>query len=154
MTDVRSGLGYCVGHFKKGANMESKFALGSNIFVYGTLRPGNRAYDFLIGKTRLLVEETTLSGAELYDLVGFPGLKLVKSQTKIVVGDVLEITNDKLPDRLDQYEGYPRLYQRKEVFLNCGLPAWVYVFNYNITTEKLIPSGDWNQHKGNISKVA
>ena len=115
--------------------------VGERIFVYGTLRPECRAYDLLKGRTTL-IGSGTLQGAELYNLGSFPGLKISDDPTKVVHGVILEINDDKLPDRLDQYEGYPVLYDRQVVETSHG-PAWVYVFNRDVDVHKRIESGDW-----------
>ncbi len=117
---------------------------GELIFVYGTLRPGCHAYDFLEGRTNL-IGEARIPGAELYNLGAYPGVKLSEDQDKTVTGNILEITDDHLWERLDAYEGYPRLYDRKIVQTTTGQNCWVYVYNHGDieTRGKLIPSGDW-----------
>lgn len=113
--------------------------VGDRLFVYGTLLPGAKNYRILEGKTELL-GEARLEDAALYNLGWFPGLKYKVGHT--VLGQLLTITNEKLPRELDSYEGYPRLYDRQKVKTSGG-EAWVYIFNDEVSDEQIIPGGDW-----------
>ena len=112
---------------------------GDNLFLYGTLRTGQRAFYKLEGKVDYL-GLTTLSGASLYHLGGFPGLKLEDNGT--IRGELFRVTDKTLFQTLDKYEGYPYLYDRQYLETTDG-PAWVYVFNGEVKPETKIVSGDW-----------
>lgn len=117
-----------------------RMKVGDNVFVYGTLRPGE--YNFRLMDGRCEVKgEATLPDAVLYHLGGYPGLKL-KEGAGIVTGTFCTITDETLPKRLDQLEGYPNLYDRKEVMTSLG-KAWVYIYNYDVDKASVIASGNW-----------
>ena len=113
--------------------------VGDLVFVYGTLRPGCRAYYMLEGRTEL-IGRSTVGNAALYSLGAFPGLKLDENST--VTGALLKVTDESVFARLDQYEGYPHFYDRKLLDTPEG-PAWTYVFQGDVKDEDKIMSGDW-----------
>src|SRR5579859_790866 len=99
------------------------------LFVYGTLRKGERAFRMMEGSTSL--GEGTIQGA-IYHLGAFPGLKLTGDS--VVVGELYEVEG---LHKFDHYEGYPIMYERKKVPVQVkGLAdpveAWVYTFNYPV----------------------
>lgn len=119
--------------------------VGDRIAVYGTLRP-NGGNGKLMKSGATHIGQDRISG-ELYALGWFPGVKKVTeefiSEGPTVVVDLFEITDDRLPDELDCYEGYPSLYDRKQVITEKGERAWVYTYNGKVSEESLIPSGNW-----------
>lgn len=120
---------------------------GEKVFVYGTLRPGHGANYMLDGKAKH-VGPTRIS-ATMYNLGWFPGIKVSGdgqfiSEGPTVVGDVYEIEGDDLSSRLDSYEGYPTLYDRKQVTAENGETVWVYEINQQPNGDSLMPTGNWN----------
>lgn len=116
-----------------------RMEVGDSVFVYGTLRPGEGNFRLMDGKVEIL-GEAQLSGASLYHLGGFPGLKLEGEGT--VTGTFCKITDGSLPARLDQLEGYPRMYDREEVQTSRGR-AWVYIYQGGVDLGRKIASGNW-----------
>ena len=116
--------------------------VGDLIFTYGTLRRGQRAFYKLEGKTEYLAL-TTMPGVSMYSLGGFPGLKLDSKAT--ARGELFKVTDASLFKTLDQYEGYPHMYDRVQMETPEGT-AWVYIFNGEIDESRRIPSGDWLNH--------
>jgi len=124
-----------------------------HIFVYGTLRLGHGANAAMRGAQHKCV--ATLSGARLYHLGGFPGLRFSDDSSDVVVGDLYEVLDDSIYRRLDQYEGYREsqpetsLYLRQVTTVTTPeqeqVQAYVYVYNHD--GGRLIPSGDWNDQK-------
>jgi gamma-glutamylcyclotransferase (GGCT)/AIG2-like uncharacterized protein YtfP len=57
--------------------------------------------------------------------------------------DVFEITDEALPGRLDNYEGYPSLYNRERVPTEDGQEVWVYTYNHPVSEESRIETGRW-----------
>lgn len=129
--------------------------VGDKIFAYGTLRPGFRANSILVGKAEH--HGTTRINGKLYDVAsgGFPGVKLTHaspipgeaipflSEEPTVEGDLYEIKDQRLIERLDSYEGYPTLYDRRRVVTENGLETWVYTFVPVVDEDQRIPSGKW-----------
>lgn len=118
------------------------------VFVYGTLRRGHGPHDVFLSEAKF-VGEDTLTG-ELYDMGSYPGLKLYEPGTGggRVHGEVYEVSPSTLP-RLDNYEGYPYLYDRKEVMTEGGRRVLVYTYNdeEDMDESNLIHSGDWEKRQ-------
>jgi gamma-glutamylcyclotransferase (GGCT)/AIG2-like uncharacterized protein YtfP len=116
---------------------------GDLLFVYGTLRPGERAdlnrsrHEFGVA----YIGEDDIVG-NIYDTgCGYPGLKL-EGDNK-VHGDVFRVRDESVGPFLDAYEGYPSLYGRTQVETSNGRTVWVYTFNPPVKAERLIVGGDW-----------
>jgi gamma-glutamylcyclotransferase (GGCT)/AIG2-like uncharacterized protein YtfP len=114
---------------------------GQILFVYGSLRPNEVA--------SLLEDPDTdyLGQAEIYgtlhDLGWYPGVTLGGNST--VHGDLFRIKTDTLSKRLDAYEGYPSLFDRKQTETTEGLPVFVYTYNYDVYDDIVVESGDWSK---------
>jgi gamma-glutamylcyclotransferase (GGCT)/AIG2-like uncharacterized protein YtfP len=91
------------------------------LFVYGSLKRGQRAHHLLKGLPWL--GEAWLAGACLHDLGPFP--MAVPGDGRIQ-GEIYEVSEDDL-EALDRYEGAPRLFERRWLILEGGLEAWVYL---------------------------
>jgi gamma-glutamylcyclotransferase (GGCT)/AIG2-like uncharacterized protein YtfP len=61
----------------------------------------------------------------------------------MVEGEVYEITDDTLPPILDEYEGYPRLYDRIKMRTERGYFPWVYVLKHPVSNDNLLAEGVW-----------
>lgn len=118
---------------------QRKPVVGDLLFTYGTLRPGCHAFGLFEGKAEL-VGLTTLPGHSIYSTGGFPGMKV--DETGTVIGNLMKVTDASVFSRLDQYEGYPSLFDRKVVETVDG-PAWAYTFQHPVREEQKIVSGDW-----------
>lgn len=120
------------------------------IFVYGTLRRGERAD--LEKKTwggTSFVAEDVING-ELYNLGSYPGLTGATmaladwtDTMPSVIGEVFLIRDKSITILLDSYEGFPHLYNRQQVMTANGRKVWVYTYNHPVNPENLIESGDW-----------
>lgn len=120
---------------------------GDLIFVYGTLRPGHGANRYFANGAGEHLGQDRITG-EIYNLGWFPGVKLGEtneftSEGPTVEGDVYRIADDSLPSRLDGYEGYPSLYNRRQVTTEQGRTVWVYEYNGSPREETRISSGKW-----------
>jgi gamma-glutamylcyclotransferase (GGCT)/AIG2-like uncharacterized protein YtfP len=105
------------------------------VFVYGTLKRGQANHQWLEGAS--FAGETQLAGATLYDMGPFPMVIAAAAFSSPdsspdsatpggVHGEVYVIDGPAL-ERLDRLEGYPRLYDRRVLFLADGRRAWVYL---------------------------
>lgn len=124
------------------------------LFVYGTLRSQLVPPDL-----RGLVQELRRFGVaytrgHLYDLGTYPGAILDADWDRRIIGEVLELPDDQsVLAALDHYEGIEgnqpgaSLFVRTEcqVMLDNGqsIECWIYVYNGEISSEKLIESGDY-----------
>jgi gamma-glutamylcyclotransferase (GGCT)/AIG2-like uncharacterized protein YtfP len=129
------------------------------IFVYGTLRQGERAdlrkqsHNFDV----VFVGNGVING-RLYHLGAFPGLKTLPSKVTVdgfdenlpcICGEVFRIKDVAIVALLDAYEGYDAdnpsqgLYNRQQFETSDGRTVWAYVYNGPVITDQLIDSGDW-----------
>lgn len=91
------------------------------LFVYGSLKRGQRAHHLLQGLPWL--GQAWLPGACLHDLGPFPMAVLGEGS---IQGELYGVSEADLT-ALDRFEGAPRLYQRHWLNLEDGRSAWVYL---------------------------
>jgi gamma-glutamylcyclotransferase (GGCT)/AIG2-like uncharacterized protein YtfP len=91
------------------------------LFVYGSLKRGQRAHHLLVELPWL--GQAWLPGACLHDLGPFPMAVLGEGR---IQGELYGVGETDLA-ALDRYEGAPRLYQRHWLSLEDGRGAWVYL---------------------------
>lgn len=134
---------------------------GDLLFVYGTLRRGE-CKDLSHNHDCLFVGEDAINGL-IYDLGWFPGVKAEVAHAgaktdpsqfdpghPAVRGDVFQLGSDELVQNLDDYEGYPDLYDRIQTVSANGSIVWVYVYNAAPPADKRIISGDWVNRPVNV----
>lgn len=114
--------------------------VGEKFFCYGTLKSGHWANSNFLANRSEFISEDRIEGS-LYNLGAFPGYKTEGSG--MVSGEVYEITDEKLPEMLDDYEGYPSLYDRVKLRTEKGYNCWVYVLNQQPSEQMLIEEGVW-----------
>jgi gamma-glutamylcyclotransferase (GGCT)/AIG2-like uncharacterized protein YtfP len=125
---------------------------GDLIAVYGTLRKGERA-DLSRGQSHFQARYVgdDRIGGNIYNLGSYPGLKGAKDFDQTIDGNVCETVvvevfkalDASLGTVLDYYEGWPSLYSRTQIVTEQGRKVWVYTYNGEVTSDNLIPSGDW-----------
>lgn len=109
------------------------------LFVYGTLRQGERNHAELKG-ARFVREASTHPRYQLVDMGGFPAL--LEGGSTAVRGELYEVEEGSLP-HLDAFEDVPSLYERKPVSIP-GASALGYVMRPEVAqAAPVIPSGDW-----------
>jgi gamma-glutamylcyclotransferase (GGCT)/AIG2-like uncharacterized protein YtfP len=113
------------------------------VFVYGTLKRGERYHEELGGA--IFEGSAELRGLELYNLGPFPmAISNAQAQTP-VSGEIYRVTPQQL-QALDRFEGAPRLYQRELRSLLDGRRAWVYLGSpQQVRFVQAIPSGSWSE---------
>jgi gamma-glutamylcyclotransferase (GGCT)/AIG2-like uncharacterized protein YtfP len=122
--------------------------VAKRVFVYGTLRRGQRAHNAL--KDCRFVEERRVPGFDMYNLFGFPGVKANPDNKNGIVGEVFEVDNNTL-SLLDYYEGYnPERhgghYLREQIEVS-GEPTDIYVYNHDVDPFEKVASGNWATHR-------
>lgn len=116
-----------------------------NVFVYGTLKEeAQEPLGILSYYNMQYINEGELKGT-LYDLGPFPAYQVKGDYT--VKGQVWKIVPQML-SVLDNYEGYPLLYTRKEVDINLVdgkiVKSWVYIYNNQISKHAtIVKNGIW-----------
>jgi len=105
------------------------------IFVYGTLKRGQRRHELLLGQV-FLREAVTLPRYRLYDNGRYPCLVEAPESGVAVTGEIWQVEEDVLK-RLDDYEGVPDLYVRRRILLQeQASPVWSYFFCGDVTDLK------------------
>lgn len=132
------------------------------LFVYGTLRKGERAelqkqsHSFGVS----FVNKDSING-KMYHIGTYPGVRDVRVGRAVdfdprlptVVGEVFKIREQSIVALLDAYEGYNSdnpefgLYNRHQVKTKRGFFVWVYTYNPPVRPDQLIESGDWCKNR-------
>lgn len=111
------------------------------VFVYGTLKRGQANHHLLKGGR--WQGRAALAGLALYDLGPFPMAIANGDATSWLEGEVYAVGTELL-DRLDRFEGVPRLYERQAHTLADGRTVWVYVGRARqVRQVRRIRSGCW-----------
>lgn len=110
------------------------------VFVYGTLRRGERFHDCLRGAHRL-GKHCTEARYTLLNLGAFPGA--IDEGSTAIVGEVYAIDKVILA-RLDRLERHPWEFIRKLIRTPYG-PAWIYLYCQPYGNAPAIHQGDWRR---------
>ena len=112
------------------------------VFVYGTLKRGEKNHHWLEGAS--WQGEAELNGVLLHDLGPFP-MAVIGEGTAI--GEVFAVEVRGFA-RLDELEGYPRLYDRQVLSLSDGRQAWVYLGRpRQVRHAPLVAGSSWHPTK-------
>ena len=129
-------------------------------FVYGSLRPGEAAFQRLLAPVAVSTHPAHLSGYAMFART-FPIIVPSNQPGAVIIGDLIVVDPtrfDVTVDALDRYEGanpftththYIRVIRTVELIPNEHQPealrAWVYIGNRRIRTKDMrqIASGDW-----------
>jgi gamma-glutamylcyclotransferase (GGCT)/AIG2-like uncharacterized protein YtfP len=125
------------------------------LFVYGTLKKHGQKVDISINNLELRFVGYGRIEAELFDLGDYPGAIDTKSVGNYVYGEVYKINQfNEIIKKLDEYEDYypndpdNSLFIRKittvEMEEGKELIAFVYFYNQDVSGNKRILSGKWN----------
>lgn len=124
------------------------------VFVYGTLLPG-LAPPVIADVVATLrgVGPGTVAG-RLYHLGAYPGCILDETCDTLIHGQVLEIPDQAVLERLDWYEGYAAHDDAGSLFVRtvCDVTladggrvrSWVYVYNRSVKSARLITGGRYH----------
>jgi gamma-glutamylcyclotransferase (GGCT)/AIG2-like uncharacterized protein YtfP len=125
-----------------------------HVFVYGTLLPGLAPPLIAEVVSRLRVVGAGTARGRLYHLGAYPGCVLEGACDGVIHGQLLEIPDQGVLERLDWYEGYAAhddegsLFVRTtcDVMLADGgrVRSWVYVYNRSVAAARLIKSGRYH----------
>jgi gamma-glutamylaminecyclotransferase len=110
------------------------------VFVYGSLQRGEANHRMMKG-ARFVARARTAPAFDLFDLGAFPAM--VTEGSTAIAGELYEVSADLL-ERLDVFEGCPRLYQREAVALDDGTNAEAYVMpRQRLGRAQRITHGSW-----------
>jgi gamma-glutamylcyclotransferase (GGCT)/AIG2-like uncharacterized protein YtfP len=103
-----------------------------SLFVYGTLKRGQRHHDLLSGPA-FIGEAVTEPRFRLHDCGPYPCLVEVADNGTAIHGEVYLVDAATL-DRLDALEAVPHLYERRTIRLpGFGPPVAVYLYRQDTT---------------------
>jgi len=132
------------------------------LFVYGTLmRNPSQSMYHLIARYSDFIGDGYVYG-RLYEVDGYPGLKICNSCKDKVYGEVYMLRDpDYVFEVLDDYEEcshkYPEPHEYRRIQTNVHLLdgreliAWVYEYNYPIKGLKRITSGNYMEYVSSSS---
>jgi len=109
------------------------------VFVYGTLRPGERNHSYLDSATHL-AGHTTAAAFTLLDTGPYPAA--LDTGTTALVGDIFSVDEPTFA-ALDVLEGYPVHYTRRLIDTEFGT-VWIYLWiAVRDARWPVIEHGDW-----------
>ncbi len=110
------------------------------VFVYGTLRRGERNHR-LLGGAPYLGAHVTEPTYTMLDLGAYPAV--VPGGAQSIVGEVYALSRARLRV-LDRLEDCPREYTREPISTPYG-PAWVYLYRQLPRRVRTVSGGDWSR---------
>ncbi len=112
------------------------------VAVYGSLRQGH-GNNCLLVNCEFLNTELSIPEFTMHSLGGFPAL--VEGTDRVVIE--LYKVDDYTFSRLDMLEGYPHMYNRRQIQTSHG-DAWVYFMEtLNWGSNGVVEDGDWTKFK-------
>lgn len=116
------------------------------VFVYGSLRRGQRNHHFL-GASRFLGMHKTAPDYTMLVVGAYPGV-IARGQHSIV-GEIYRVSAATLA-QLDLLEECPEAYERKRIVTSAGR-AWMYLYRHATGAEPVVHGGDWSRYSPGAS---
>ena len=110
----------------------------NRVFVYGTLKRGQRNNHYLQG-AEFVSRFTTASRYSMYAFDGYPAVCL--NGRHAIHGEIYHVDDQQFL-LLDELEWYPRFYQRLEIPTGHG-EAWMYYVRRELCRGKKLLRGHW-----------
>ena len=108
------------------------------VFVYGTLKKGQRNHGFL-QTADYLGDHCTEAAFSMYEFDDYPAV--TRPGENAVSGELYRVSRAQFR-KLDELEWYPRFYQRMKIQTRFGL-AWMYVVRPELCVDRKQCSGSW-----------
>ncbi|MCE9531804.1 MAG: gamma-glutamylcyclotransferase [Planctomycetes bacterium] len=103
------------------------------LFLYGTLKRGQKSHHFLAGQ-EFLGEARTMPLYRLYGLGWHPGM-VIDLENGLEVKGELWAVDDATLAKMDEYEGHPTWFVRQDVAVrDCFETVQTYLFNQEVPT--------------------
>jgi gamma-glutamylcyclotransferase (GGCT)/AIG2-like uncharacterized protein YtfP len=130
--------------------------MSDSLFAYGTLQPEFAPSAIAHVVARMHVVGNGSVNGVLYDLGGYPGAVLDPSSTQRIHGVVFQLPDDaNLWPELDAYEDFDpaspetspfiRILQPVELATGDTLQCWVYVYNGDPGSARVLPEGNYRR---------
>lgn len=110
----------------------------NRVFVYGTLKSGQRNAHYMHG-ARYLGRHVTARRYSMFEFGGYPAV--CERGGHAISGEVY-LVDERRFRRIDDLEWYPHFYQRIEIPTNWG-QAWMYVVRLGLCRDKKQLPGSW-----------
>ncbi|MEM7563489.1 MAG: gamma-glutamylcyclotransferase family protein [Pseudomonadota bacterium] len=110
----------------------------SLVFVYGTLKQGQRNYGF-VEAAEYMGNHQTEPAFTMYEFDDYPAV--TEWGVDSIYGELYRVNRNQFR-KLDELEWYPRFYQRIKIKTHLGL-AWMYVVKHELCVGKRRCSGRW-----------
>lgn len=123
--------------------MDTVAATEQLVFVYGTLRRGERNH-VLLKPARYVCEHRTAPRYHLWHCGAYPA---VSPGGRTAIQGELYSVGQRLMPVLDRLEDVPRLYQRHRIITPQG-KAWIYMVRKRPPGAESMPTGDWCAARG------
>ena len=111
----------------------------SQVFVYGTLKRGQRNHHYL-EQAEYVGTHLTDECFSMYEFDDYPAV--TQNGSHAVSGEIY-LVNQQQFQMLDELEWYPRFYQRIKIETCHGL-AWMYVVKFELCRDKKLLDGTWS----------
>lgn len=111
------------------------------LFVYGTLKRGQRNHPILLGE-KYLGDAITSPNYTLVDLGDYPGMIEKPFGGLAVRGEIFEIPSELLIE-LDKIEDSPSLFNLEPITLADGSSAFSYMYKQSIEGARILSEGVW-----------
>lgn len=110
----------------------------NRIFVYGTLKRGQRNAHYMRG-AGYVGRHVTEKIFSMYEFGGYPAV--CRDGRHAISGEVYRVSDQQF-EILDAFESYPEFYQRIEIPTRWG-DAWMYVVEPGLCHGRILVPGRW-----------
>lgn len=118
--------------------MSGSFPASNRVFVYGTLKRGQRNFHYLQAAEFL----GTFSTESIFSMYVFDDYPAVCERGRHAIHGEVYHVNDTQFGLLDELEWYPDYYQRIEIPTHYG-DAWMYIVEAELCQGKELIRGSW-----------
>ena len=111
----------------------------NRVFVYGTLKKGQRNYHYLC-EAEFIGHHATEACYSMFEFDDYPAVCLDGDHA--IHGEIYRVSKQQFR-LLDELERYPDFYQRIEIPTAHG-DSWMYIVSYELCLGKKLLAGHWS----------
>ena len=118
----------------------------ATVFVYGTLKKGERNHSVMLKVKAVFVREEIVKGYVMYDTgYDYPTVVREEGQAKAkaggdVKGEIYDVPHNQIA-MIDRFEGLGELYDKEHI--PSLDKVWIYIWHGSVKGMKKIPNGIW-----------